>query len=118
MVYYHLRYNIYPPPGFPVEKEDWICFTDKHNEQEMKIMLMEKEQHNVSIIVSAVICKEEYELKSPRSPELLSRNWQLSLRDFKNWKLSGPANMHKTLKDAETLNDFRYRNILQPAPLL
>lgn len=63
MIYYHLRYNIYPPPGAPVEKEDWVAFADQVDDQHMTSMLQAKHQTIVTLIVSSIICEEEYHLK-------------------------------------------------------
>lgn len=118
MIYYHLRYNIYPAPGFPVEKEDWLILTKQHNEQQVKRLLIAKHQTSVTIIVCSSICKEEYELKTFASANALSRKLQSSIKNIKNWKLAQPFNILKKLRDESAAMDLRYRNIREPFPLL
>jgi hypothetical protein len=60
MVYYHLRYNIYPSPGFPVEKEEWTVFPIHLDETAVNKILQEKYHTSISVIVCSVICQEEY----------------------------------------------------------
>jgi hypothetical protein len=118
MNYYHLRYNIYPPPGFPVEKEEWVDLSKKHNEQQVKQLLISRHQVKVSLILSASVGKEEYESKSSQSPIELSNRLQVSMKNEKEWHLAEPANMLKKLNDDSALIDKRYRNICKPTPLL
>jgi hypothetical protein len=66
MTYYHLRYNIYEEPGFPVEKERWVTFNSTCNDHEVKEYLEREHQNVVSIIMSKVICREEFELSQNR----------------------------------------------------
>ncbi len=61
MTYYHIRYNIYPPPGFAVEKEEWIKLAKKYNEQQVKRLLIDKYKSEVSIITCSYISREEFE---------------------------------------------------------
>jgi hypothetical protein len=62
MTYYHVRYNIYPPPGFPIEKEEWLTLSKRYDEQEMKRLLATRHQTNITLITSTPISKLEYEL--------------------------------------------------------
>ena len=118
MIYYHIRYNIYPAPGFPVEKEDWLILTKPHNEQQVKRLLIAKHQTNISLIVCSSICKEEYDLKTFASKNALSRKLQVSIKNIKEWKLAQPFNTLKKLKTESDALDKRYRNISEPFPLL
>ncbi|HUQ66573.1 MAG TPA: hypothetical protein VM101_10475 [Flavitalea sp.] len=72
MEYYHLRYNIYPDPGFPVEKESWISISSEFNEQQVKLLLITQHQLNVSLIVCSNICKEEYDVSMAKAPVALN----------------------------------------------
>lgn len=60
MFYYHLRYNIYPAPGFPVEKEEWMAFPDHLDETAVNKFLQQKYHTTISIILGSVIDEEEY----------------------------------------------------------
>lgn len=62
MVYYHLRYNIYPAPGAPIEKEEWLELPERLDDQLMTKLLHAKHQTIVTLILSALICGEEYQL--------------------------------------------------------
>jgi hypothetical protein len=68
MTYYHLRYNIYEEPGFAVEKERWVTFDSTRNDHEVKEFLESEHQNVVSIIMSKLICLEEFELSQKRIP--------------------------------------------------
>lgn len=60
-IYYHVRYNVYEPPGSPVEKENWIKFDKWLDQSAMKEFLEIKHQNKVSIILCKEICLEEFE---------------------------------------------------------
>ncbi len=59
--YYHLRYNVYEPPGSPVEKEAWIKFDKRVDESEIKEHLEAKHSNKVSIILCKDVCVEEFD---------------------------------------------------------
>ncbi|RYE29287.1 MAG: hypothetical protein EOP48_32725 [Sphingobacteriales bacterium] len=59
--YYHLRYNVYEPPGSPVEKERWIKFDKFVDESIIRVDLETKHQNKVSLILCKEICLEEFE---------------------------------------------------------
>jgi hypothetical protein len=60
MTYYHLRFNVYESPGFPIEKETWINLEVPLDDWRMRQRLEKEYQNKVSIIVSKVICLEEF----------------------------------------------------------
>lgn len=62
MVHYHIRYNIYPPPGAPIEKEEWLELQEKLDDQHMTRFLEDKHQSKVTLILSHPISLEEYRL--------------------------------------------------------
>lgn len=116
--YYHLRYNIYPAPGFPVEKEEWMAVTRKYNEQQLKQLLVARYETNVTLILLASVCREEYDFNSSRTLTMASNRLQLSIDNVNDWRQAGPSNMLKKLNEDSELADDRYRNIDEPAPLL
>src|SRR5215212_4509808 len=118
MTYYHLRYNIYPDPGFPVEKESWISLSSDFNEQQVKLLLITQHQSNVSMIVCSNICKEEYDSKVPSKPVVLNKQMQMDFNNIKEWRLSKPSYILKSLNNAADATEVRYRNISEPDPLL
>ena len=92
MYYYHLRYNIYPAPGLPVEKEDWLILNTHHNEQQLKRLLVDQHRAEVTLIVASSICKEEYDSKKQPSANALSRKLQVSFKNISEWNIT-----HNTL---------------------
>jgi hypothetical protein len=118
MTYYHLRYNIYPPPGFPVEKEEWVSVSRKHNEQQIKRLLNFRYRTKVTLILSAVICKEEYESKISQPASDSRETPDFRPENVRDWALDRGARMIKKLNDDAYLNDERYRNVTKPPPLL
>lgn len=117
MFYYHLRYNIYPNSGFPVEKEQWIELVDEHDETQMKELLTEKHHAAVTLILSSVVCQEEYVSKISQL-EMLPNNEQINTKRIKTWLKAEPQHTLKGLQETSALNDLRYRHVLEPAPLL
>ena len=61
MTYYHLRYNVYEEPGFPIEKERWMMFNEHVDDFQVRKGLEQEHGNTVSIIVSKEICLEEFE---------------------------------------------------------
>jgi hypothetical protein len=61
MNYYHLRYNVYEPPGFAVEKEKWITTERPLNVTQARVRLEEDHQNTVSIITWVVIAQDEFD---------------------------------------------------------
>jgi hypothetical protein len=118
MAYYHLRYNIYPDPGFPVEKESWITLSSHFNEQQVKLLLITQHQSNVSIITCIKICKEEYDSKVSRETVLMNKKLEVDFNKINEWRLSRPSNTLKNLNHAAEADEIRYRNISAPDPLL
>ena len=88
MNYYHLRYNIYPAPGAPVEKEDWLILNTHHNEQQLKRLLVDQHQADVTLIVASSICKEEYDSKMLPSANALKRKLQVSFNNISEWNIT------------------------------
>jgi hypothetical protein len=70
MIYYHIRYNIYPVLLAPIEKEEWLSFDAKRDEQQVKRLLSEKCGLDVSIILHQVIGEEQYRDRSTDAIEL------------------------------------------------
>ena len=62
MTYYHLRYNVYEEPGFPVEKERWMMFDESIDDFQVRKRLEQEHGNTVSVIVSKAICLEEFEM--------------------------------------------------------
>lgn len=117
MVYYHLRYNIYPNPGFPVEKEQWIELLEEQDETQMKELLVAKHHAAVTLILSSVVCHEEYASKISQL-ELLPNIDQINTKRIKTWLKAEPGHTLKGLQETSALNDLKYRHVLEPAPLL
>jgi hypothetical protein len=118
LTYYHLRYNIYPPPGFPIEKEEWLCLPKKHNEQEIKRKLISRHDTKVTLICFTAVCKEDYESRIAKTSSRLSGNAESTDKNLAEWRLDRSARMLKKLNDDSDTNDERYRNIGKPPPLL
>jgi hypothetical protein len=62
MTYYHLRYNVYAHAGAAVEKERWVTFEFPLDDSQIRQQLEREHHQPVSIILSKVICREEFEL--------------------------------------------------------
>lgn len=60
MFYYHLRYNIYPLPGFPVEKEEWVGQLTHYNEIAMARILQKKYCTPISFIHFSAVTREAF----------------------------------------------------------
>jgi hypothetical protein len=118
MVCYHIRYNIYPLHSAPVEKEEWLTFYTKHNEQQLKRLLIDKFGLNVSIILHQVIGEEQYLDRAAESILLRKNKDGIDLQNLKEWRTAIPANIRKKLNSDAVETDNRYRNINQPPPLL
>lgn len=116
MTCYHIRYNIYPVHGAPVEKEEWLSFETKCNEQQVKRLLIDKCGLDVSIILYQVIGEQQY--RDNAALVLLRDKERIEINNVNEWRLAIPFNMLKKLNaDAADTND-RYRNVDEPHPLL
>lgn len=60
MNYYHVRFNVYEQPGFPVEKETWMNFDEPLDSSRIRQHLEKEHQNTVSIILCKEICLEEF----------------------------------------------------------
>ena len=118
MVCYHIRYNIYPLNAAPVEKEEWLTFNTKHNEQQLKRLLIDKWGLDVSIILHQVIAKEQYLDRAAESILVRKKKDLKDIQNLKEWRIAMPANIRKKLNNDAAETDTRYRNIDQPPPLL
>ena len=118
MVCYHIRYNIYPLHAAPVEKEEWLTFNTKHNEQQLKRLLIDKYGLNVSIILHQVIGEEQYLDRAAETILVRKNKDQVDFNNLKEWRIAVPENIRKKLNDDAAETDNRYRNIDQPPPLL
>jgi hypothetical protein len=117
MTYYHIRYNIFPALLAPIEKEEWLSFDAKQDEQQVKQLLREKCGLDVSIILHQLIGEEEYTEGSTDTMEHSKR----SSNDFNNlneWHLAIPGEILIKLNKEENENNERFRNIHKPEPLL
>ncbi len=63
MIYYYVRYNVYPKETPPVEHEQWLAFADSHNDKTIKDHLSKEHDAGVTIISSAAIDEEQYAKK-------------------------------------------------------
>jgi len=61
MTYYHLCYNVYEQPGFPVKKETWINLDEPIDDSGIRKQLETEHQNKVSVIFRKEICLEEFE---------------------------------------------------------
>ena len=61
MTYYHLRFNVYEPPGAPVEKETWIKFDIPLDGSQIRQHLEREHRNMVSIILCKEINLEEFD---------------------------------------------------------
>jgi hypothetical protein len=118
MTCYHIRYNIYPLHGAPVEKEEWLSFKTKCDEQQVKRFLIDKCGLNVSIILHQVIGEEQYRDKTGDPLVLLKNKERIDVKNLHEWRLAIPFNILKKLNDDAAETDDRYRNIDKPPPLL
>ena len=118
MTFYHIRYNIYPEQGGPVEKEDWLALTTNHNEQQLKRLLINSSGTKVSIILHHVICEEEYRNNYARASHTLEEQTKIDETNLNEWRLDSPAQILNQLNDEAIESDHRYRNISKPDPLL
>jgi hypothetical protein len=117
MAYYHLRYNIYPAPGFPVEIEEWPELSEQ-NEQQIKRLLEHRHDCKVTIIHCSTVCQEEYDKKTLPMHATLQRGVDLGFENIRKWKLAQPTNTLKELNRVSDGLDERYKYIDRPAPLL
>jgi hypothetical protein len=118
MTFYHIRYNIYPLQGAPVEKEEWLTFPAKHNEQQLKRLLIDKNGAKVSIILHQVIGEEQYRNMVADASRLLKEQAQIDKHNLDEWSLAASSQMLNWLNDEAAENDDRYRNVDKPPPLL
>ena len=118
MTFYHIRYNVYLSQGPPVEKEEWLAFSRKHNEQQLKRLLVDKNGAKVSIILHQVIAEEQYHNMAVDASRLLKEQVQLDKSNLDEWRLAAPSQMLKRLNDEAAEGDNRYRNTVKPSPLL
>jgi hypothetical protein len=117
MAYYHLRYNIYPAPGFPVEMEEWLQLFEQ-NEQQIKRLLEPRHHCKVTIIHCSIVCQEEYEAKTLPMQGTLQRGVDLDFENIRKWKLAQPTNALKELNRVSAGLEEQYKYINRPAPLL
>jgi hypothetical protein len=118
MVCYHIRYNIYPLSSAPIEKEEWLTFNTKHDEQQLKRLLIDKYGLNVSIILHQVIAEEQYHDRAADAILLRKNKDDVDIQNLKDWRIAMPENIRRKLNDDADETDNRYRNIDQPPPLL
>lgn len=118
MTCYHIRYNIYSQHGAPVEKEEWLSFNTKRNEEQVKRFLIDKCGSDVSIILHQVIAEEQYRERAPNAILLLKTQERIDISNLNEWRLAIPFNMLRKLNEDAADNDVRYRNIDKPQPLL
>lgn len=118
MTFYHIRYNIYPSHGAPAEKEEWLCFSTKHNEQQLKRLLIGIYGTNVSIILHQVIGEEQYHDRVTAISRLWTEQVRIDISNLNEWRLAAPVRMLKQLNDEAAESDGRYRNTIKPLPLL
>ena len=118
MISYHIRYNIYPLHAAPEEKEEWLTFNTKHNEQQLKRLLIDKCGLDVSIILHQVIGEQQYRDRAAEIILVRKNKERIDIHNLKEWRIATPANIRKKLNDDEAETDNRYRNIDHPPPLL
>lgn len=117
MVSYHIRYNIYPVHAAPVEKEEWLTFNTRQNDQELKRFLIDRCGLDVCIIMHQVVREEQIDHAAATLLERQNKN-RIDLHNLKEWQIAKPANIRKKLNDDAAEIHNRYRNIDQPPPLL
>ena len=118
MISYHIRYNIYPLHAAPVEKEEWLTFNTKHNEQQLKRLLIDKWGLDVSIILHQVIGDEQYRDRAAETILVRQHKERVDVHNLSEWHIALPASVRKKLNDDAAETNSRYRNIDQPPPLL
>ena len=117
MAYYHLRYNIYPAPGFPVEIEKWLELPEQNNQQIKQ--LLELEHHcKATLIHCSTVGREEYQGKTPELQKLLYQGVDLGFENIRKWELVQPINTLKQLNQTAAGLEETYKYVTRPAPLL
>jgi hypothetical protein len=86
MICYHIRYNIYPLHGAPIEKEEWLSFSTKRDEQQMKRFLSDKCGMKVSIILHQVIGEEQYQDRAADAILLLKNKERVDISNLNEWQ--------------------------------
>jgi hypothetical protein len=56
--------------------------------------------------------------KVPGIPHFLKRQAQMDIKNLNKWRLAAPLQMLKKLNNEAADNDYRYRNVDKPFPLL
>jgi hypothetical protein len=118
MICYHIRYNIYPLNGAPVEKEEWLSFDSKRDEGQVKRFLIDKCGLDVSIILHQVIGEEQYHDRCHDPILPVDNQERIDTSNLNDWRIAIPFNMLRKLNEDADENNIRYRNIDKPPPLL